>query len=255
LKVLAVDIGNSNIVLGLFHGQRLVRDWRISTRRDGTRDEYSSLMRAMLSAAPDSIDPDGSVVSCVVPELNDVFSDALCDLFGSAPLMVGPGTKTGVKILTDNPREVGADRIVNALAAYDRFKGAAIIVDFGTAVTIDYVTPAGEYAGGAIAPGITISTEALFKKAAKLPRVSIARPASIIGKNTADAMRAGIYYGFAGLVDGVVERMAREAGTNPKVIATGGISALIAPGCRTIDETDEFLTLKGLRLIYEANRR
>ena len=256
MGILAVDIGNTNIVLGVFDGDRLIKHWRLSSRRRATVDEYGIILLDLFRVAGfDMDDIGGAAVCCVVPSLEHVFKDTLRDYAGVKPLVVGPGIKTGIPILTDNPREVGADRIVNAVAAFDRVKRAVIVVDFGTAVTFDYVTPDGEYAGGVIAPGISISTDALFERAAKLPRVEISRPMAVIGKSTRESMRAGIYYGSVSMVDGIVDRIKKEAGTDPAVIATGGMAPLIATDCRAIDDVDEFLTLKGLKTIYGVNNR
>ncbi|MEE9613334.1 MAG: type III pantothenate kinase [Thermodesulfobacteriota bacterium] len=254
--LLAVDIGNTNIVIGVFDGADIKEHWRLGTVKERTADEYGIVLSALLDNAgikPGEIT--GGIVSCVVPQLKDTFTGLLSGKLGIEPLVVGPCVKTGMPILTDDPREVGADRIVNAVAAYAAHKGPLIVVDFGTAVTFDYVTPAGEYAGGAIAPGIDVSSDALFRRAARLPRVELRKPKTVIGKGTVESMQAGIFYGFVGLVEGLVERIKKETGTRPKVIATGGLAGVVSGESRVIDEVDEFLTLKGLRIIHESNIR
>jgi type III pantothenate kinase len=255
--LLAIDIGNTNTVLGLFDEGRLVHDWRIRTEVNMTIDEYAITLRNLF-AVHDL--PLGSVrdviISCVVPPaLNPVerFSERY---FHVTPLVVGPGIRTGMPILYDNPKEVGADRIVNAIAAYDMRKTATIVVDFGTATTFDYISERGEYMGGVISPGIMISCEALFQKASKLPRVEIfARPPSILAKNTIASMNAGIVYGYAGLVEGILKRIKKEVNRDIYVIATGGLAALIASECPIINEVDEYLTLKGLKIIFDRNKK
>lgn len=253
----AIDIGNTNIVIGIFDGDKLINQWRLSAVKDRTGDEYGAVLLNLFSNA--GVLSKGHIKSaamaCVVPRLKDTFTAAFSKYFGVKPLVVEPGIKTGMPILTDNPREVGADRIAGSVAAYAEHKCALIVVDFGTAITFDYVTEKGEYAGGAIAPGITVAADALFDAAARLQKIEISKPPSPIGKNTVDGLKSGIFYGFAGLVDGVVEKIKKEAPTKPKkVIATGGEARLIAGSAASIDSVDESLVLKGLKIIYEANR-
>ena len=253
--LLVIDVGNSNIVLGIYDGDRLVKDWRISTDKSKTTDEYGILVHDLLRLAGiGRADITDIFISSVVPTLTGVLEKLSRNYFGLRPQVVGPGIKTGMPIHYDNPREVGADRIVNAVAGYEKFKTALIIVDFGTATTFDYVNGKGEYCGGAIAPGLMISMEALFQKASKLPRVEIVKPPGIIAKNTVSSMQAGIFYGYVGLVDEIVGRMKRESRENPKCIATGGLAGLIAPESKTIEAVEEYLTLEGLRILYQRNR-
>ncbi|MCE5212718.1 MAG: type III pantothenate kinase, partial [Deltaproteobacteria bacterium] len=195
------------------------------------------------------------IISCVVPPMLNILEPLCQKYFNVKPLIVGPGIKTGMPIFYDNPKEVGADRIVNAVAAYSKFQKESIIVDFGTATTFDYVSPKGEYMGGCIAPGIMISIEALFERASKLPRVEFSKPKTVITKDTVSAIQAGIMFGYAGLVDGIVNRMKAEVKTNPLVIATGGLANIIAPETKTIERTEDMLTLEGLRIIYELNKK
>ncbi|MEN6485141.1 MAG: type III pantothenate kinase [Syntrophobacteraceae bacterium] len=255
--LLAMDIGNTNTVLGIFKGDRLFDQWRIRTDVNTTVDEYGITIRSLFSIHSLPINEVRHVIiSCVVPPVLNAIERFCKKYLNITPFIVGPGIRTGMPISYDNPREVGADRIVNAIAAYDLYKTATIVVDFGTATTFDYISARGEYMGGVISPGIMISCEALFFKASKLPRVEIfARPPSILAKNTVSSMNAGIVYGYAGLVEGIITRMKREVKTDPKVIATGGLAAMIASECPAIDEVDDDLTLKGLRIIFERNRK
>ncbi len=254
--LLAIDIGNTHTVLGFYDGARLVHDFRVETSRGRTTDEHLVLLLSLLDLA--GLKPEDvhfSILASVVPQLDEVLVEAIDRGFDHEALVVGPGIRTGVPILYDNPREVGADRIVNAVAAYARVGGAVIVVDFGTATTFDCISAKGEYLGGAIAPGMNISASALFERAAKLPRAELTMPPRAIGRTTVQSMQAGIVYGYVGLVDGLVARLRREMGGEVAVIATGGLSHLIEPESESIEEVDDFLTLEGLRLIYELNRR
>ncbi|MBF0213598.1 MAG: type III pantothenate kinase [Magnetococcales bacterium] len=254
--LLVMDIGNTNIVLGVYQKERLIHHWRIATRAGGTADEYGILLMQLFHLA--EIDPrkvTGAIAASVVPPVEAAVLGAVKRYLQVTPLVVGPGFKTGMAIRYDNPREVGADRIVNAVAAYHRLQGAAIVVDFGTATTFDLIGPQGEYLGGAIAPGLGISMDALFERTAKLPRVECVRPVSVVGRDTVGAMQAGLYWGYVGLVEGLITRMVAESGFSPvRVLATGGLAPLIARESPLIEEVDEFLTLTGLRMLYERNR-
>ena len=253
--LLVIDVGNTNTVLGVFDGEELVHDWRIRTVIENTVEEYGMLMYNLYKTSKISSKAiQHIIISCVVPPMLNILEPVCEKYFQVKPLIVGPGIKTGMPIFYDNPKEVGADRIVNAVAGYDKYKKALIIVDFGTATTFDYITPKGEYAGGSIAPGILISLDALFERASKLPRVELVQPKTLISKNTVQAMQAGITYGYVSLVDGIVKRMKEEVRTDPLVIATGGLSSLIYKGSETIDVVDEFLTLEGLKILYEKNK-
>ncbi len=255
--LLAIDIGNTNTVLGLFKDGSLMHSWRIRTEVNMTIDEYAITLRSLFAVHEI---PLGSVsdviISCVVPPVLNSAERFCQTYFRTDPLVVGPGIRTGMPILYDNPKEVGADRIVNAVAAYERRKHSVIVVDFGTATTFDFISERGEYMGGVISPGIMISCEALFQKASKLPRVEIfARPSSILAKNTIASMNAGIVYGYAGLVEGIITRMKKEVNHEVYVVATGGLAPLIASECVLIDEVDDYLTLNGLRIIFDRNKK
>jgi len=249
---LAIDVGNTNTVLGLFDGTRLRQHWRLPTNANRTADEYGFLMHELVG---DQFGPalGGVGVSSVVPAMTAIV-DELCRAYlKQTPLFVGPGVKTGMPILYDDPRQLGTDRIVNAVAAFERTKRATVVVDFGTATKFEYITDRGEYLGGAIAPGLGIAGDALFARAARLYRVELARPKHVVGRNTVTAIQSGLVYGYAAMVDGLVRRIQKEHGVQTHVIATGGFAALVVEASETIDEVDEFLTLDGIRLVYERN--
>ncbi len=254
--LLAIDVGNTNTVLGVFSGDSLAADWRVRTERERTRDELGVLLKSLFASSPVPMGSiDGVIISSVVPPMNATLTEFCRRYFDLTPLFVGPGIKTGMPILYDNPREVGADRIVNAVAAYDRFPTDLVVVDFGTATTFDCISADGKYLGGAIAPGVVISCEALFQRASKLPRVEIfSRPKSVVAKDTIGSMNAGIIYGYSGLVDGIVRAINAERGIKCKVVATGGLAGIIAAHSSTIEEVDDLLTLRGLHLLYQRNQ-
>ena len=253
--LLVFDVGNTNTVIGVFRGKELITHWRIRTDHLRTADEYGmELYNLFRYNGLEMGDVKDVAISSVVPTLMMDMNKMCRSYFNSDPLVVGPGTKTGLMIRYDNPREVGADRVVNAVAAVGKYGGPLIILDFGTATTFCVINEKNEYLGGAIAPGVQISTDALFARASKLPRVELIRPKTMIGKNTVMAMQIGIMYGFVGQVEGIVNRMKEEMQCNPKVVATGGLGRLIAKETDCMDVVDEFLTLEGLRMVYEINR-
>lgn len=251
--LLAIDIGNTNIVLGLMAEGAVSKHWRIATDKRRTGDEYGAILRSLLGSADFKADIKGAVMASVVPSLVKPFREALSKYVGVEARVVGEDLKYPMPVLTDNPAEVGADRLVNAVAAFSAYGGPLVVVDLGTAATFDYVTAKGEFAGGAIAPGVSVSAEALYRKAAKLPRVDAVRPERAVGRNTVEAMRSGLYWGFAGLVDGIIGKIIEERGGSPRVVATGGLAPLVIGASRYVAEADEFLTLKGLHIIYEGN--
>lgn len=252
--LLAVDVGNTQTHLGAFTGSDLVEHWRFATVRESTADELGVALRNLLLLRGLGFDDiHASIVSSTVPRLAQEWATMATRYLDHSMPVVGPGLHTGMPIRIDNPRELGADRLVNAIAAYERFKGPCIVVDFGTAITFDAVSGDGEYLGGIIAPGAEISLQALIDRAEKLPQIELAEPRGLIGKSTVDAIRSGMVFGFAGLVDGIVHRLYAELGQDCDVIATGGLAGAVFPFTETIDEADDLLTLTGLRLIHERN--
>ncbi len=251
-----IDIGNTNTVFGVTEKDQVLEHWRVRTEKDATADELGILIGNLFkSTETEMSDISHIIISCVVPPLLNAFEEFAHRYFDITPMIVGPGLKTGMPIQYDNPKEVGADRIVNAVAAYDKYRTGLVVVDFGTATTFDCVSKDGAYIGGAIAPGVTISCEALFQKASKLPRVEIfAKPKNVIAKDTISSMNVGIIYGYAGLVDGIVNRIKKQMGQKLTVIATGGLASLICEESETIEHVEEFLTLEGLMIIHKRNR-
>ena len=259
--LLTLDVGNTNTVLGLYRlaSDELITHWRVSTLRTQTADEYGVLFLNLFAMRKvEASEVSAIIISSVVPPLESTLRQVCERYFNLKPMFVEPGIKTGMPILVDNPTEVGADRLVNSVAAYARYGGPCVVVDFGTATTFDMVSAKGEYLGGAIAPGLAISAEALFARAARLSRVDVKKPAKVVGTNTVAAVQSGLYYGYIGLVDGILERIVNETRVPdlpaPKVIATGGLAHLIVDDSRFIQTVDDMLTLDGLRLVYERNR-
>ena len=253
--LLAVNVGNTNTVLGVFRGAELEHQWRTSTETERTADELAVLFGGLLEQADLSFSNQitGVVISSVVPTSTGALRDMVERYFNFPPVIVEPGTKTGMPILTDNPRELGADRIVNALAAFNRYGGPCIVIDFGTATTYDAVSEKGEFLGGAIAPGLQTKNASLSRETARLPQVELQAPRTAIGKNTVDAIQSALIFGTAAEADGMIERMRKEFGGDATVVATGGLAPLIIPHCQFVDEHDPWLTLEGLRLVFERN--
>lgn len=254
--ILVFDVGNTNMVLGVYKGKKLIRSYRLSTENDKTADEHGMVINGLFQySGIDLMDIKAVIISSVVPNLMYSLEHMARKYCGVQPLIVGPGTKTGMNIKYDNPKEVGADRIVNGVAAYELYGGPIIVVDFGTATTFCSISDKCEYLGGIIAPGLRLSADALFEKAAKLPRIELIKPPQVICKNTVSSMQAGMVYGYAGLVDAIVGRMREEMGSNDiKSVATGGMARMISTEAKSIDIVDSSLTLEGLRIIYERNK-
>ncbi len=254
--LLAVDLGNTNVVLGLYEQEKLVQTFRVATVRSRTEDEYAVLLQQLLSLRQlTSRAVSAAILASVVPQLTDVMVSAIRQALGREPLIVGPGLKTGMPVLYDNPHDVGADRVVDAIAAYARYQSGVIVVDFGTATTFNCVSPKGEYLGGVIVPGVKVSLEGLMQSAAKLRPVELTAPPRVLGRNTTHALQSGVIHGYAAMVDGLVDRLVEELGFPCRVIATGGLSSLIGKHAQRIEEFDPNLTLEGLRILYERNSK
>jgi len=253
--LLAVDIGNTNIALGVFDGKNLIQHWKIRSDREKTSDEYEIILLNLLALAHLEAESVKSfIISSVVPPLTPVFESLSQDLLKIKPLVVGPGLKTGMSILYENPQEVGADRVVASVAAFEKYGGPAIIVDFGTATTFDAISKAGEYMGGAIAPGIQIAAEALYLKTAKLPRIEIKKPKNAVGRTTVTSMQSGLYFGYIGLIANIIKEMSKELGEDIKITATGSFASQIYPDLESIEYLEPFLVLEGLRIIHDRNK-
>ena len=253
--LLAFDIGNTTIAVGVFKGKKLIKGWRIKTDKEKTGDEYGIILLSLFQREGIKSDRfEAAIISSVVPPLTPVFQDLGLDLFGLEPFVVGPGLKTGMPILYESPLEVGADRVVAALAAYEKYGGPCIVVDFGTATTFDAISAKGEYLGGAIAPGIQISAEALYLKTAKLPRIEIRKPKRAIGRTTVSSMQSGLYFGYIGLVSNIIAQIRKELGKEARVISTGGFGGQLTAEVQAIEAYEPHLVLDGLRILYERNK-
>lgn len=253
--LLAVDIGNTNIALGVFDGKNIIQHWKIRTEREKTSDEYEIILLNLLSLACLEVESINSVIiSSVVPPLTPVFENLSQDLLKVKPLVVGPGLKTGMSILYENPQEVGADRVVASVAAYEKYGGPAIVVDFGTATTFDAISKNGEYLGGSIAPGIQIAAEALYLKTAKLPRIEIKKPKNAVGRTTVTSMQSGLYFGYIGLISNIIKEISKELGEDIHIVATGSFASQIYPDIEAIEYLEPFLVLEGLRIIHDRNK-
>lgn len=253
--LLAVDIGNTNIALGVFDGKNIIQHWKIRSEREKTSDEYEIILLNLLSLAGLEVESINSVIiSSVVPPLTPVFESMSQDLLKVKPLVVGPGLKTGMSILYENPQEVGADRVVASVAAYEKYGGPAIVVDFGTATTFDAISKNGEYLGGSIAPGIQIAAEALYLKTAKLPRIEIKKPKNAVGRTTVTSMQSGLYFGYIGLISNIIKEISKELGEGIHIVATGSFASQIYPDIEAIEYLEPFLVLEGLRIIHDRNK-
>ncbi|MEI6127729.1 MAG: type III pantothenate kinase [Pseudomonadota bacterium] len=252
--LLAIDVGNTNIVFGVYKGDELIADWRLVTDHLRTGDEYGMMLQGLFaSQGIPCAQVTGSIISCVVPQVLSSLQHVCRRYFNKAPLLAGPGIHPGITIRYEQPAELGTDRIVNAVAAYEKYRRSLIVIDFGTATTFDYVSPDGEFSGGAIAPGIATAGEALFQRASKLPRIEFLYPGRAVGRNTVESLQTGIVLGYVCLVDGIVEKIREEVKTGPYVVATGGLAPLIAAHTTTINDVDDYLTLRGLKFIFDKN--
>jgi len=253
--LLAIDIGNTTVALGVFEGKMLLKDWRIRSDREKTADEYGIILLELLrTSGLEPLGIEGAIISSVVPPLTPAFQTLTQSLFQVKALVIGPGLRTGMPILYENPGEVGADRVVASIGAFEKYGGPCIIVDFGTATTFDAVTAKGEYLGGAIAPGIQISAEALYLRTAKLPRIEVAKPKKSIGRTTVASMQSGIYFGYVGLVNNIIAEMSKELGEEPKIVITGGFASQLGPEIKASHHREPQLVLEGLRIVFERNK-